>query len=153
VGDQLRTGACRCGRVRFEVGGKPVLTMACHCTGCQRMTSSAFSLSAMYPVDQLRVVAGETVIGGLHGADLQHHFCGHCMSWLFTRFPAAAGRPDVVNVRATMLDGARDFRPFIECCTKEMLPWVKTPAVHSFEAFPLPSEYPALLAEFVAVSG
>ena len=27
----------------------PFLTMACHCTGCQRMTASAFSLSAAFP--------------------------------------------------------------------------------------------------------
>lgn len=27
----------------------PILTMACHCRGCQRMSASAFSLTAMFP--------------------------------------------------------------------------------------------------------
>jgi hypothetical protein len=31
-------GGRRCGQVRFTVFGRPLLTMACHCTGCQRMT-------------------------------------------------------------------------------------------------------------------
>ncbi|WP_455550484.1 GFA family protein [Alloalcanivorax marinus] len=42
-------GRCRCGRVEFEVYARPLVTMACHCTGCQRMSSSAFSLSALFP--------------------------------------------------------------------------------------------------------
>jgi hypothetical protein len=44
-----REGGCRCGQVRFAVSLPPFLTMVCHCTGCQRMTGSAFSLSAAIP--------------------------------------------------------------------------------------------------------
>ena len=58
--------------------------MACHCTGCQRMTASAFSLSALYPSSGFEVTEGRPVIGGLHGP-ARHFFCPHCMSWLFTR--------------------------------------------------------------------
>ena len=53
-----------------------------------------------------------------------------------------------MNVRATMLDDARSFRPYIETWTSEMLPWAKTPAVHGFERFPPMERYPELLAEF-----
>lgn len=137
-------GACRCGQVRFRVKGKPVLTMACHCTGCQRMTASAFSLSVLYTSDAFEMVQGEPVIGGLHGA-ARHFFCPHCMSWLFTR---PEGLDAFVNVRATMLDDARDFSPFIETYTSEALPWAKTPAVHSFDKFPPMERYPELVAEF-----
>ena len=66
--DLAQEGGCRCGQVRFRVGGAPLITMACHCTGCQRMTASAYSLSALYPRESLEVVQGEPVIGGLHGA-------------------------------------------------------------------------------------
>ncbi|GAC1303486.1 MAG: hypothetical protein NVSMB10_05570 [Steroidobacteraceae bacterium] len=41
-------GQCRCGQIEFEVKSKPLITMVCHCTGCQRMTASAYSLSALY---------------------------------------------------------------------------------------------------------
>src|SRR5215470_19244491 len=89
-------GGCRCGRVRFRINAAPLLTMACHCTGCQRMTSSAFSLSAAIPSDGFSVTQGEPVIGGLHGPT-RHFFCAYCMSWLFTR---PEGLDWFVNIRA-----------------------------------------------------
>jgi hypothetical protein len=92
-------GGCRCGQVRIKMTVPPFLTMACHCTGCQRMTGSAFSLSAAFPSNAFSVTKGEPVIGGLHGSP-RHYFCPHCMSWLFTRPDGF----DFVNVRATMLD-------------------------------------------------
>jgi hypothetical protein len=142
--DEGQDGVCRCGQVRFRVHGAPVITMACHCTGCQRMTASAFSLSALYPSQKFEVVQGEPDIGGLHGAT-RHFFCPHCMSWLFTR---PEGLDEFVNVRATMLDNARDFTPFIETYKAEALPWATTPAVHSFDMLPPLERYPELVEEF-----
>jgi hypothetical protein len=127
-----REGGCRCGRVRFRISALPLLTMACHCTGCQRMTASAFSLSAAIPSEGFEVIQGEPVIGGLHGAT-RHYFCAHCMSWLFTR---PDGMDSFVNVRSTLLDEQAWSVPFIETFTREKLPWATTPAVHSFEEFP-----------------
>ncbi len=144
----VRDGVCRCGQVRFRVRGAPLVTMACHCTGCQRMTASAFSLSALYSSLRFEVVQGEPVIGGLHGAT-RHFFCSHCMSWLFTR---PEGLDDFVNVRTTMLEDPKNLAPFMETYTREALPWAKTPAVHSFEALPPMELYPELLAEFARAS-
>jgi hypothetical protein len=53
------TGKCRCGQVQFEVDSIPLITMVCHCVGCQRMTGSAFALSALYMSDEFRVTSGE----------------------------------------------------------------------------------------------
>jgi hypothetical protein len=137
-------GHCRCGELRFEVSAPPVATFACHCTGCQRMTASAFSLSALYPSAAFAVTAGTPVLGGLR-RELQHFFCPACMSWLYTRPP---GLEDFVNVRATLLEDAASFEPFIETWTLEKLPWATTPAVHRFERFPPPEEFPALLSDY-----
>jgi hypothetical protein len=137
-------GGCRCGQVRFKVSAPPLLTMACHCTGCQKMTSSAYSLSAAIPADGFEVTQGEPVIGGLHGAT-RHFFCPYCMSWMFTR---AEGLDWFVNIRATLLDDASWFVPFAETMTGEALPWAKTPAVHSFEGFPPLEAYQDLTTEF-----
>jgi hypothetical protein len=137
-------GACRCGRVRFRITAPPLLTMACHCTGCQRMTGSAYSLSVAIPSDGFSVVQGEPVIGGLHGED-HHFFCPYCMSWMFTR----PGFTDVfVNVRAPMLDDPSWYVPFVETYTSEKLPWVSTPAVHSYPQFPPLEDMELLLREF-----
>lgn len=139
-----QTGQCRCGQVQFEVNSKPLITMACHCTGCQKMTASAFSLSALYPSESFKIISGSPVIGGLHGAT-RHYFCGHCMSWLFTR---PEGLDDFVNIRASLMENAQSFSPFIETYTDEKLPWATTPTTYSFSKFPPPGQFPALLAEF-----
>lgn len=141
-------GGCRCGRVRFRVTKASIMTSACHCTGCQHMTASAFSLTMMVPDDGLSVIAGKPVIGGLHGDRSRHHHCDWCKSWVFTRIEPTMG---FVNVRATMLDDAGSFEPYVETFTSEGLPWAKTPAKHSFAKFPDAAEYPSLLAEFAAL--
>ena len=140
----VQEGGCRCGQVRFRVSGRPAATFACHCTGCQHMTASAFSLSALYPSEAFEVTSGEPVIGGLHGAH-RHFFCPFCMSWIFT-LPEGLGQ--FVNVRPTMLDDARSFTPFIETFVSEKLPWASTPAIHSFERYPPMEAFPELLADY-----
>jgi hypothetical protein len=139
-------GFCRCGQVEIQISAPPLLTAACHCTGCQRMSSSAFSLTALVPADAF-AVQGKPVIGGLHGPDLHHYFCRRCMTWMFTR---VAGVDAFLNVRPTLFADRAWFSPFIETMTKEKLPWAQTPARHSFEEFPLMDELPGLMAEFAA---
>lgn len=140
-------GGCRCGQVRFRVDAQPLLTMACHCRGCQRMSASAFSLNVAVPSIGFSVTNGETVIGGLHGENTHHHHCDRCKGWLFTRFEPEMG---FVNVRATMLDDATWFVPFVEAYTSTALPWITTPAVHSFTEFPPLEAYQALAEEYAS---
>jgi hypothetical protein len=134
-------GGCRCGRVRLKISAKPLLTMACHCTGCQRMSASAFSLSLAIPSQGFEVSAGVPVIGGLHGAS-RHYFCPHCMSWMFTR---PEGMDWFVNLRAPVLDRHDWFAPFVETFTDEKLRWATTGAPHSFAKLPADDAFPALI--------
>ena len=139
-------GGCRCGRVRFRVSGAPLITMACHCTGCQKMSASAYSLSAAIPSEGFEITQGEPVIGGLHGAS-RHYFCPHCMSWMFTR---PEGVDFFVNLRPTMLDDTSWFTPFIETFTSEKLPWAATGAPHSYETFPPYEAFDGLIQDYGA---
>lgn len=140
-------GSCRCGRVEIRVTKPPLATSACHCHGCQKMSASAYSLTAIIPADGFAVTKGEPVIGGLHGDDLHHYCCGHCMTWMFTR---AQGMDWFVNVRPTMLDDASWFHPFMETYTSTRLPFAQTGAVRSFEKFPDMEEYEGLVGEYQA---
>lgn len=138
-------GGCRCGAVRIRVTKPPMLAAACHCTGCQSMSASAFSLSLALPADGLEVTQGETLLGGL-GRDM-HHFCGGCLTWMFTRPPALSW---LVNLRPTMLDDHRWFAPFAEFFTGEKLPWAETGARHSFEAVPEMAAFEPLMSDYAA---
>lgn len=66
---------------------------------------------------------------------------------MFTRI---APDPGFVNVRATMLDDARWFVPFVETWTDEALLWATTPARHRYPGVPPADAYPALIAEYAA---
>ena len=147
---QPMIGGCRCGAVRFRVDASPLLTMVCHCTGCQRMTGGAFSTSVAVPTPSFTVTQGDTVIGGLRGDQARHHHCDWCKSWLFTHVEPEMG---FTNVRASMLDDTSWFAPLIETYTSEAFPWAKTGARHSYAEFPPMEAYQALVAEYAALRG
>ncbi|WP_338524233.1 GFA family protein [Pseudomonas batumici] len=138
------TGTCRCGQMTFETHCGPVITSACHCVGCQKMSSSAFSLTALFPAEGFVITQGIPVIGGLHGTT-RHFFCPYCLTWLFTR---PAGNEAYIGVRSSLLDNPEHYAPFMETWTREKLSWANTGALVSYEAFPEPQDYPALMAQF-----
>ncbi|MFL6856635.1 MAG: GFA family protein [Allosphingosinicella sp.] len=140
-------GGCRCGQVRVRVTKPPLLTGACHCSGCQRMSASAFSLTATLPADGFEVIEGEPAMGGLHGSVSHHYHCPHCLSWLFTR---AEGFDWFVNLRAPVLDDHGWFEPFVELWTREKLSWAETGAAHSYEADPPMADWETLMEAYAA---
>lgn len=137
-------GTCRCQRVQFRITAPPLLASACHCSGCQRMSASAFSLTLTVPKAGFELTAGETVQGGLRGPVAQHMFCDHCKTWMYTQVEGL----DFVNVRPTMLLDASWFVPYVETWTGEKVPWATTPARHSFETQPDWEAYGRLAAEY-----
>lgn len=140
------TASCRCGRVRLRITRPALLTMACHCGGCQKMTSSAFSLTVALPADGVEILEGELARGGLQ-TEHTHLYCAFCKSWMMTR---PAGIDWLVNLRASALDRHADFVPFIETGTATRLAWATTPARHSYEGFPPLEAYQPLLDAFAA---
>jgi hypothetical protein len=117
--------------------------MACHCTGCQKLSASAYSLSLAVPENGFAVTQGEPVIGGLH-REPQQLYCPYCKNWMFTRLHDLG----IVNVRASVLDDHSWYAPFVETCTDERLPWATTPARHSFPGFPELEAYAPLVEAF-----
>lgn len=138
-------GTCRCAATQFEIHSPPIMTFACHCVDCQRMSASAFSLGAMLPVNGFKIVKGTPVARPLPGSKRHHFFCPECMTLIFTKIEGADAR---VNVRATLCHDSSWFMPFVEIMTKDKLPWAVTPAFHSYDVFPSTEEFKRLLAEF-----
>jgi len=140
-------GACMCGQVRLKVSIPPIMTAACHCTGCQKLSASAFSLTAMIPSEGVEVI-GDTAIGALHNAS-KYEYCPNCLNWLITR---PAGMP-FVNVRPTMFNVLAWSTPFMETCASDKLAWAKTSARHSYAQYPPEADYGPLMAEYAAQVG
>ena len=91
------TGACLCGALRYEITEPPTMAYACHCTDCQRLTSSAFSMGIVVSDKALRLSGIEprrlqrTADSGRVNTRL---VCPQCGSWI-------SGTPrDGVSARA-----------------------------------------------------
>ena len=140
-------GGCRCGEVRFRVTAPPLIAMACHCTGCQRMTASAYSLSLTLNRDGFEVTQGEPVLGGVR-AEPKHYHCPSCKSWMFTK---PTSLPWMMNLRAALLDDPSWFRPFVEFYRAEGFVWAETAAVHSYATVPASeADFGPLMAAYAA---
>jgi hypothetical protein len=132
-----QTGGCQCGALRYEITQEPQMVYACHCTDCQRMTSSAFSMAVVLPAEAFRLVAGEPRAiqrAADSGRVTTRWVCPDCGSWV-----TAAPRPGstVRNVRAGTLDDTSWLRPTVHFWTRSKQPWVVLPeGAQSFETRP-----------------
>ena len=120
------------------------MTLACHCKGCQRLTSSAYSISGVFPKDAFTLSSGEVVIGALHG-EVQHYYCDHCKSWVYT---VPSGEAPVWNVRLTLLDEPFAGKPHVEMYLDEALDWAVIGSAHQYPQFPPTEDFAALAASF-----
>jgi hypothetical protein len=131
-----QTGGCQCGALRYEITQIPQLTYACHCTDCQRMTSSAFSMAIVLPVGSFHLLAGEPQAvqrTADSGRALTLWICPKCGSWICAGPSVSAVR----NVRAGTLDDTSSLRPTVHFWTRSKQPWVMLPDnSESFETQP-----------------
>ncbi len=125
-------GACLCGSVQVRVTARPLLTVACHCRDCQKLSASAFTLTAMFPRDAVSCT-GALVRGGLRSDGRAHYYCKSCLNIVYSRLDRA---PDRVNLRTSILNQAASFDPFVEVMTDEKMPWAQVPAIYSYARAP-----------------
>ena len=45
------TGECQCGGVKYILKAAPMMIAACHCRECQKLSTSAFSITAIVKTD------------------------------------------------------------------------------------------------------
>ncbi len=126
-------GGCRCGLVRYRVTGPAKFSFACHCTDCQQLTSSAYSLGLVLAESHFAVDQGEPRVWTkqAEGGKPSHMYtCPTCAGWTHTRPESVDG---LVVVRPTTLDEPRWFRPIAEIWTRSALPWARMPVPFSID--------------------
>ena len=115
-------GGCQCGKIRYTVSEKPLVFYFCHCTECQRHTSSAFGQS-------LRVAASAVEVDGdvaittrnsASGTIREGLFCPDCGVRLIHR---SNGNPHYVNIKAGTLDDTSWLVPAGHIWMKSKQPW------------------------------
>ena len=124
--DQL-SGACRCGRLRYQVVGRPRAVNCCHCRDCQRLTGSAFAVNAVYSTAQVELLGSEwseqDVATDSDGGRAWR--CFDCGVLLFADHP---GFGDALRfVRVGTLDAGERLVPDAHYFVRSKHPWVVIP--------------------------
>ena len=107
----INEGGCQCGGIRYGFDCEPVVVYACHCTDCQKQSSSAFGISVWVPVQAFRLTCGELkfwVTQSDSGKTKQCAFCPDCGSRIYH---LAQDQPEVLSLKGGTLDQARLIRP------------------------------------------
>lgn len=125
------TGGCLCGTVRYEIAHTPKAVCTCHCTDCQRLTGSAFSMAILVPAETFRL-DGPELKPRLSAADSgrakTHWLCPDCSTWIFGGPPLGSAPPGAIRlVRAGTLDDTSWLRPTVHFWTRSAQPWVTVP--------------------------
>ena len=117
-----QTGGCQCRAVRYEITAEPQLVYTCHCTDCQRLTGSAFSLGVVVPESGFRLSGAEprqlTRMADSGRVNVRL-VCPNCGTWV-----CGLPRDGVQRVRAGTLDDTSWLRPTRHIWTRSKQPWV-----------------------------
>lgn len=132
-------GSCACGRVHFELEGRPLVMMHCHCSRCRGARGTAHATNLAWKLDALRYVVGEEMLTVFDLPGAQHFgttFCSYCGGFLPRRSP---GRGAVI-VPVGALDSDPDTTARAHQFTASKAPWFEiTDGVPQFpEAAPRP---------------
>ncbi|MBQ0756742.1 MAG: GFA family protein [Amphritea sp.] len=129
-------GSCQCGGVKYRLLEAPVMVMACHCKECQKLSTSAFSITAMVKASSLEF-EGEMSewsrpadSGNVSGAK----FCPTCGNRIYHFNP---DEPDMIKLKPSTLSDTSIIRPTAHVWVSEKQDWYDIPeGVKVFEKQP-----------------
>lgn len=118
-------GGCACGALRYELSAAPLMIYNCHCANCQKITGSAFTVSATVPEAGFSFVSGDPkTVEWLSDAGNRRFgwFCRDCGSRI-----AHGQKPSIgmLSLRAGTLDDTSWVEPVGDIWMKSAQGWVK----------------------------
>lgn len=120
-------GSCQCGQISYELLEPPQMVVACHCKECQKLSTSAFSITAM--VDAKSVVFSGEMAHWQRPADSGNisaaKFCPGCGNRIYHYNP---DQPDQIKLKPSNLSDTRLIQPVAHVWVSEKQDWFEIPA-------------------------
>ena len=104
------TGRCQCGQVRYQITAMPLTLYACHCTECQKQSSSAYGMSMPVPREGFKV-SGELTYWERASDDGNKVNCAFCPNCGTRMYHEPSRNNAIINVKPGTLDNTRWLRP------------------------------------------
>jgi hypothetical protein len=124
------TGGCQCGALRYQIARAPRLVYTCHCTECQRLTGSAFSMALVTNTEAFSLTgASPRPIQRTadSGRTVTRWVCLNCGTWIWSGPKPDPAARDALRVQAGTLDDTSWLRPTVHFWTRSAQPWITFP--------------------------
>ena len=118
-------GQCHCGHVKYEAEIDPARVSICHCTDCQRLTGSAYRVTAVTQTASIRLTGSPPKVYtkyGDNGRPRFQSFCPECGSPLFTSGEGEDAA--LTGIRVGTINQRRELRPSRQIWCRSALPWI-----------------------------
>lgn len=140
-----QTGGCQCGQIRYKLTKRPKVIYCCHCTQCQKQSSSAFGISVRVDAEALTIIGKcQSFERASPGGDAMCEFCPSCGARLFHRRKSYA---DKLNIKGGSFDDTSWIKPAGHIWTSSKQKWVVLPE-ESLRYKAQPENYDALIAAY-----
>ena len=105
----MHTGSCLCGSIRFRIHSALAPIQICHCGQCRKAQGGPFATNIPVAKSAFEIVSGEDRLQRYESSPGKYrYFCSTCGSPVFS---ARSALPDVVRIRAGLLDDPLPVRP------------------------------------------
>jgi len=116
--EQIHSGGCQCGAIRYRATGAVGNPHVCHCRMCQKASGNYFLPLGSIKRERFTLVRGEPQ--WFHSSDLvKRGFCAHCGTPLFFDVPEA----DFINITLGSLDDPTTVKPVEQANLDSKMPW------------------------------
>lgn len=123
--EEIFEGGCQCGETTYRVAGQSLALFACHCTECQRQSSSAFGMALWIRTSKVELLSGRLQSWSRttpSGRQIVGQFCPTCGSRIFHQ---TIGNEGVLSIKPGTLNDTTWLRPVAHIWTESAQPWVR----------------------------
>ena len=132
-----KTGGCQCGAIRFRLTGMPRMLYACHCSDCQKQSSSAFGMSLIVAREDIEFTAGLERVRtwDTYGDDGVLKRCAFCADCGTRIYHAGDSDDEPFSIKAGSLDDTGWLRPVAHIWLQSAQPWIEVDS-RQYRCFP-----------------
>jgi len=114
-------GGCFCGAIRYEIGGKPLGSMVCHCESCRRIAGAPVIAWLTVSKDHFRIANGHLAeFASSPGVRRTH--CAKCAAPITYENTKS---PTEIDITTSTLDNPSEFPPTHHSWLSDDISWVR----------------------------
>jgi hypothetical protein len=118
---QTLTGGCLCGRIRYEIEGKPRFIYQCYCGKCRAASGASFVTNIIVDTAKFTITAGKESLAAYESSPQKfRHFCSNCGSPIYSH---GEKTKHVVSVRCGTLNQDPGLRVAYHAFVASKAPW------------------------------